>query len=161
MHICNECLQPEGHHPNCPNAGSRLEKSFHLFLLAARHAKSPLDLSSMSEYPLDQCVYWWRKNRIKPLDILEITSNDVLYRPIKEYTARDSVWNEQHAGKQAGWLNSRGQIVVTFWKKQYLLANWLRKNGHEQEASWIEARERDSARDTASLSAGVAQSPDR
>jgi hypothetical protein len=131
-----------------------------MFLLSARHAKSPLDLSSLSGYPLDECVHWWRRNRIKPLDVLEITSNDVLYRPIMEYTARDSVWNEQHAGKEAGWLNSRGQIVVKLFGKQYLLANWLRKNGHEQEASWVEARERDSAGDTTSLSAGVAFKPD-
>lgn len=149
MTVCAECLQPDGHHPNCPNAPSR---NLHMFLLAARHAKSPLDLSSLSGYSLDKCVFWWRKNRIKPLDILEITSSDVLYRPIHEYTARDSVWNEQHAGKQAGWLNSRGQIVVQFWKKQYILANWLRKHGHEQEASWIEKRERDSARNTTSVS---------
>jgi hypothetical protein len=158
MQVCTECLLPEGHHPHCPNADSG--RSRHLFLLAGRHAKSPLDLASLSDYPLDECVDWWRRNRIKPMDLLEVTENNVTFKPIKEYSAQDSLWNEKHAGKEAGWINSRGQIVVKLFGRQYALANWLRKYGHEQEASWIEKREHDSAGDTASLSAGVAQSPD-
>ena len=157
MGVCIECLQPDGHHPHCPNAPTR---NRHMFLLAGRHAKSPLDLSSLSEYPLLECVSWWRRNRIKPLEVLEITPTDVIYKPIHEYSARDAVWNEQHAGKKAGFINSRGKIVVKFFGKQYLLANWLRKYRHDEEASWIEKREQDSAGNTTSLPASVAESTD-
>lgn len=67
-----------------------------------------------------------------------------------EWSAQDALWNSKYAGKPAGsYRKASGKIVVKYSGKQYILSNWLRKHGYDKEAQWIEARELDSAGNTA------------
>ena len=146
--LCQDCGGYGEHYGNCPSAADDGRVSRHAFLTAAEVAISPYQLHQVTRWSIADCVIWWRKNRIDLTEILEITEDDCVWKRRTEWNAQDALWNTKYAGKPAGYPRKGGKIVVKHSGKQYLLSNWLEKNGYDKEAQWIKARELDPAGDT-------------
>jgi len=153
--LCPDCQGYGEHYGNCPSAEDDGPVDRHAFLMAAEVAISPYQLHQITDWSLEDCTKWWRKNRINLTEILKITEHSCVWRRRNEFNAQDALWNNRYAGKPAGSLRKGGKIVVKYSNKQYILSNWLRKHGYDKEADWIEARELDPTGDTAGSSASL------
>ena len=156
LNICPDCRGYGEHYEGCPSAEDDGPVDRHAFLMAGRVANSPYDLHLKTDWPMPECVKWWRENRLDFTQILNITEDSCVWRRRMEWSAQDALWNSKYAGKPAGSLRkASGKIVVKYSGKQYLLSNWLRKHGYDKEAQWVEKRELDPTRDTAGSTASL------
>lgn len=158
--ICNDCNYIDGHHINCPNAEDG-QVSMYEFRRATRFAASPEHLHELTNWPLIQCVHTYRATIIDPLKVFSVDKNGKLTWLERHcYSAADYDFNQRNAGKDAGYIRSSGKLTVQHCGRQKVVTNWLTQFNHNEEAGYVEVRERHSAGNHASDSEGVAQGGD-
>ena len=158
--ICFECNSVNGHHPNCPNAESG-EVSLYEFQRATRFAATPEHLRELTNWPLMDCVIKYRATMIDPLKVFSVDQGgNLTWLERHEYSTVDFDWNQRNAGKDAGYIRRNGRLTVQHCGRQKVVANWLTQFKHDEEAGYVEVRERNSAGNHASNTESLAQGGD-
>ena len=105
-----------------------------------------------------QCVHTYRANRIDPLQVFHVnTSGYLTWLERFEYGPADYDWNRRNAGKEAGYFKPSGSLVLQYCGRQKVVRTWLTDYGHSEQAGYVQARERDTARNNAGNTKSMAQ----